>query len=167
MKRTKHNKLPQRYVVVDTPEVDNGLPVPLQNQLERICERAAGGGFECSATAVLELLPWRPADEVLSRGWKESCGKFLLYVSLCCIFCMSLSSDLTSGIPYAELLLNPCPSIGGGLQRNSSTEAVTVMTLTPLALEMNSITSTALTNVFSMVSDGECGGFGAGASTTG
>eukprot|EP00117_Sycon_ciliatum_P042371 scpid91375/ scgid30838/ len=110
--------------------------------------------------------------EILKRGrWKEAFRKFLLFVSLCCLFCVSFSSDLTSSISYAELLLDPCPT-GGQQQHNNSKDEVTgtaaaVTTLT--VLEIDSIANTTLlstTNSSSIVADEGCGGFGSGASNT-
>ncbi|XP_065179439.1 monocarboxylate transporter 12-B-like [Sycon ciliatum] len=95
--------------------------------------------------------------EILKRGWKEACRKFLLFVSLCCLYCVSFSSDLTSSVSYAELLLDPCPSGSRG-QQNGSGEAVTdTVTVIPLA---------SLTPSQSTVTDSACGGFGSSASST-
>ena len=99
--------------------------------------------------------------------------KLIILVSCCVLYLGSFSGELTSGIPYSELLLAPCGrnelkelviAIDSSLSNSSSADVPSPYSTSAAAVTtMTSLTTNSTDNNSSLA----CGGFGQGASKTG
>ena len=99
--------------------------------------------------------------------------KFVIFIGCCVLYLGSYSSELTSGIPYSELLLAPCGKNESG--EYTSTNQTSLRNTSGVYIPSYHSTSEAAvtsmttftTNSTKNTSNSGCGGFGQGASKTG